>query len=166
MYYYALEGTAKSRLDMAISKMRELARKELKLEESEIVTRTLRPEDVGLTGEWTFDTGGTGWVTLIDSASIADNRYICINGVFYPQSSTQNVTQLEISRAGQVVRYWQIQGANLTENLAIYFDDPVIVKQNETLTVKGYSLASSTEKIQLLGATTEKIGILVQKGLI
>ena len=165
VYYYKLDGIAKSKLDMAVGKMEGLARKELKLDDTEILTRTLRPEDVGLTGEWTFTTTATGWQTLINNQTISDNRYIAITGVFYPQSAAQGITQLELTRMGQVVRYWQIQGANFTENLAVYFDDPIIVKQNTPITVKGYVITAGTDKIQLLGATTEKVGLLVQKGL-
>jgi len=132
------------------------------------VLRMLRPEDVGLTGAWTVNlASASAWTTYINAASIANNRFIGICGIGVPQSAVQGGTQVRITAQGQVLRWWGIQDANLTDNLEFYFDDPVeVIKQNTPVTVEVYARAiSATERVVLLGAVVEKEGILVKKGV-
>ena len=167
-FYYKLEGPAKSAYDKMQTGLEGIARKELKLKDPKsIVTRELRPEDVGLsTPEWTFNvTPAAAWFTMVNNQSISDNRFVGINGIFYPKSTDQAVSQIKITREGQDVRYWPIQGINYQENLAVYFDDPIIVKQNTPITIEGYAVSTgATEKICFLGLVAEKEGLLVQSG--
>ena len=167
MRYIKLEGPAKQAYDRMCNTLMNTAKQELGLSEKDLILRQLRPEDVGLTGAWTVNLSATGWITYIDAASIGNNRFIGINGIAIPQSAVQGGTQVRITAQGQVLRWWQIQDANLTEDLVYYFDDPVeVVKQNTPLTVEVYCRAiSATERIVLIGAVVEKEGILVKKGV-
>lgn len=131
-----------------------------------MVIRTLRPEDLGLTGSWSFATGATGWVTYINSVVIANNTFIGINGVRNLTTTTpQAVTQIRITREGNVARYWDIQGINQFDNPEAFFDDPITVDQNTTIKLECYSIASATEKLVLIGDVVEKRGILINPPL-
>jgi len=139
------------------------ASRELNLPRSELTVRELRPEDLGLSNpEWTFSITGSQWNTLVNSNTIADNRFVGIYGVRYAQTGGQSVSQLKVTRAGKTVRYYHIQGVSYLENQTAYFDDPVSVDQNTTVTIEGYGTATaSAEKLVLLGLVVEKKGLLV-----
>jgi len=163
-YLFKLEGRALEAYNVMVAKLKEKAMRELKLPESEIVIRPLRPEDLGLsTPEWTFNVGSaTAWNTEIDNTTIADNRFVGINGVLIEESGEMGCTQIKITRMGQDVRYWQIQGVNYLEDSCIFFDDPVTIDQNTTLTVKFYCRTADTDfQCCFLGAVAEKRGVLV-----
>jgi len=162
-YYEKLEGPALSAYRAMVNKLREKALRELKLGAEDIIIRQLRPEDLGLsTAASTFNISSTGWNTIIDT-TIADNRFVGIHGVLIGESGTSVVTQLKVTRAGQDVRYWHIQDVNFLESPVIYFDDPVTVDQNTSITIKAYALATDSEwRCTFLGAVAEKRGLLVQ----
>ncbi len=146
-------------------KLQEKATKELNLGPDDLVTRALRPEDLGITGRWSFNvTSTSGYHTMVDAATVSNNRFISIEGIFYPKSSAQLITQLEIKRAESIVRYWTIQGVNFLENNMILFDDPLTLDQNQPITIKGYNPTTSTntaEEVVFIGTVAEKKGILV-----
>ncbi|MCD6240466.1 hypothetical protein J7K27_02935 [Candidatus Bathyarchaeota archaeon] len=163
-YYFKLEGPALAALTAVTKEIKRIATAQLKVSEDEIVTRPLRPEDLGLSNPvWTFNiSSANAWNTLI-SHTIPSDRFISINGILYQVSGTAVLTQLRITRAGQKKRYWQIQGAEYTENQTMFFDDPVIVEQNTPITIEGYATAtSSDEKLCFLGVVAERKGILIQ----
>jgi len=163
-YYFKLEGPALAALTALTREVKKVAMTQLKVSEDEIVTRPLRPEDVGLsTPVWTFNiSSANAWNTLI-SHTIASDRFVGINGVLYQVSGTAVITQLRVTRAGQKKRYWQIQGVEYTENQTMFFDDPIIVEQNTPITVEGYATAtSSAETLCFLGVVAERKGILIQ----
>lgn len=167
-FYYKLEGPAKTAYDRMVDELYKLAETELKKSRAELILRSLRPKDIdsSLNPEWTFNiSSGGAWNTMVDNKTILDNRFVGINGIFYPKSTgDQAVSQIKITKAGEVVRYWQIQGINYTENLAIYFDDPFIVKQNTPITIQGWGVTTgATEKIVFRGMVVEKAGLLVAK---
>ena len=85
-FYEKLEGAALDAYVQMVRKLRETAASELKLPEEELVFRPLRPEDLGLTTpEWTFNVASTAtWNKIIDAKTIADNRFVGINGISYP----------------------------------------------------------------------------------
>lgn len=165
VYTPKLEGASLSALKYTNANIKERAMKELGLKEDEIVVRDLRPEDVGLsTPEWTFNiASGTAWNTMIDAATISDSRFISIVGIMVMESTDSVVSQLKVTRGGQVKRYWQIQGANYLEDATMYFSDPIIVDQNTSITVEGYGVSTdSAFKCVLIGLVAEKKGLLIQ----
>lgn len=162
-YLFKLDGKALEAYHAMVAKLKEKAMRELKLPEKEIVVRPLRPEDLGLsTAEWTFSLTSGAWATAIDNATIADNRFVGINGVLLEESGESAGTQIKITRMGQDVRYWQIQGVNYLEDACIFFDDPITIDQNTTVTVKIYARATDADfQCCFLGAVAEKRGVLV-----
>jgi len=167
MRYTKLEGEAKRGHDRMKDTLMRVAKQELGLGDKDLIQRQLIPEDLGLTGQWTVNLSATGWVTYISAYSIANNRFIGINGIAIPQSAVQGGTEVRITAQGQVLRYWQIQDANLTEDLVYYFDDPVeVIRQNTPVTIEVYCRATSaTERVVIIGEVVEKEGILVKKGV-
>ncbi len=152
----------------AYNKMKkELKRRAMQagLAESDIVIRSLRPEDLELTTpQWTFTLSSTvGYVLMIATVSIDDLRWVGINGICYTNAAPA-VNQLKIVRAGSDARVWNIQEAQHNENDSIWADDPVIVNQNETLAVYQYCSAATTQSAELIvfyGLVAEKRGIVV-----
>lgn len=148
-----------------VGSLKKKAMQELKLPEGEIIVRSLRPEDLGLTNpDWTFNIAASSWNILIPAYTIADNRFVGINGVFVAESGEQAVTQLKVTREGQVKRFWQIQGANFLQDQTEYFDDPITVDQNTPLTIQGYAPSGTSDtafRCIFLGAVAEKRGVLV-----
>lgn len=165
MFYPKLEGLSLVAHEKAVDKLQMQAQKELRLESRFLVTRSLRPEDLGITGYWYFNvTSTSGWHTMVNAATIAQNRFITIEGVMYPKSGTQLITQLEIKRAESTVRYWTIQGVNFLENCLLFFDDPLTLGQNQPITIKGYNPSTTTnsaEEVVFIGSVVEKRGITV-----
>jgi len=148
-----------------VSALYSKAEKELKLRREELVLRPLRPEDIGLpTPVWTFNIAtANAWNTMIDNVSIADNRFVGINGILYGESGTGVVVQIEIKRAGEVKRYWQVQDVNFLEDATIFYDDPITIDQNQTISVRGYATAVDSDlRLSFLGAVVEKKGLLIK----
>jgi len=163
-YYFKLEGNALAAYNKMVHVLIDKAMRELKLPREEVVVRPLRPEDVGLTTPvWTFNVASANaWNIMINEKIINDNRFVGINGVLYGESGTGAVTQLEITRQGEIKRYWQVQDVNFLEDAAVFFDDPVTVDQNTTITVKGYATAIEADlRLSFLGAVAEKRGLLI-----
>ena len=81
-----------------VSEIRARARKELGLPDSEIVVRSLRPEDIGLSNpEWTDTAGSNAWADYVDT-TVGDQKFILINGV---NKTEAYVTQVRITREGK-----------------------------------------------------------------
>ncbi len=162
--YPKFEGVPVAAYHKMVADLQARAKRELGLPDSEIVTRPLRAEDLGLsTPQWKFTLSSTvGYVAMIDSISVADNRFVGINGICYT-NGTPAVNQLRITRAGSVARVWNIQEAQSNENDSVWVDDPVTVGQNETLLIEHYVTAATTDAAELIafyGVTVEKRGIV------
>ena len=162
--YPKFEGVPVVAYEKMVTDLKARAMRVLGLPESEIVIRPLRAEDLGLTTpQWTFTLSSTvGYVAIVDGVSIADNRFIGINGICYTNTNP-TVNQLRITRAGSVSRVWNIQEAQYNENDSVWVDDPVTVGQNETLTIEQYAAAATTQAAELIvfyGVTVEKRGIV------
>jgi len=146
------------------------AQMQLGLPREEIILRDLRSDDVdllGLPGKWKFAvTNTTSWKTLVDSKTIADNRFICISGIF-TEMPNPVIHTIRITRAGSVARWWNVQRVGLQEDSEMHVDDPIIVDQNQTLTIEGYNghtatnLTGTPEEIGFLGCVAEKRGLLI-----
>ena len=172
MFYKEFKGVAYEAYRLMRQDLINMAMKELNVSEDELAVRALRPEDVmvanfpqwsksnvtaSLYGGWA--TGSSGWVNLTNTFSVADNRFVGIYGV---SNRSTNVTQLKIERSGSVARYWHIQElVPNCENDIMFVDDPIIIPQNNLLTIQGYALASATEYLRLIGLTVERKGLLV-----
>ncbi len=168
MFYPKLEGVSLEAHRVTVDKLTTLAKRELKLGDEGIIKRSLRPEDLGLTGRWAFTvTSTSGYHTMVNAATISNTKFVSLEGVFYPKSSAQLITQLEINRSGSIVRYWTIQGVNFLQDNMFFFDDPVTIKQNDPVTIRGYNPTTSTnaaaspEEIVLIGTVVEKKGLTI-----
>ncbi len=169
MFYKEFKGVAYEAYRLMKQDLIDMAKKELGLSEDDLVVRQLRPEDVIVSGtpQWSkttnatggWATAGTGWVNLTNTFSMADNRFVGIYGI---SDRSTNITQLRIDRSGSRTRHWHIQELIPNcENNIMFVDDPVIIPQNELLTIQGYSLASATEYLRLIGLVVERKGLLV-----
>ena len=133
------------------------AMKELGLPESEIVLRSLRPEDIGLsTPEWTDTAGSNAWADYVDT-TVGDQKFILINGV---QKTTAFMSQVRITREGKVAAIWNIQQAAKLRDKTLFFE-PVLVDQNALIHIEHYGLSASTEKLILFGAVAEPRGLTI-----
>ena len=161
--YTSLAGAALDARNKIEAALLQKATKELNLSRAELTVRELRPEDLGLsTPEWTHTGTAATWSSIVNAHTMADNRFVGIYGVRYAQTGTQSFSQLEITRAGNTVRYYHIQGTAYLEDQTQYFDDPVTIEQNTTVTIKAYPVTTVTaEKMVLLGLVVEKKGLLV-----
>ena len=169
MFFNKLEGISLSAYELMIKDLRTKAQTELKLNPDQVVVRDLRPEDIGLTGGRFTSTMNilSSWNKIINTYTVADNRFIGISGIFYARiSGTQAATQLRVTRATSKARYWNIQGINITENAQRFFDDPIITGQNQTLTIEAFvpnvtANTTKAENIILMGSVAERKGILI-----
>jgi hypothetical protein len=157
-----MEGPTQTAYNSLVSQLKSKAMKELSLPSKDIISRPLRPEDLGLsTPRWSFNITTGDWNTLVDIA-VADNRFIGINGVVCLETTTQGISQIEITSGGRVSRIFNVEGIILLDNPIFYTDEPLISTQNSNLTIKGYAIATSTaEKFGFLGAVVEKRGLVL-----
>lgn len=160
--YLKLEGPPLDAQKKMIENLKRRAMKMLNLPASEIVMRALRPTDLDLsTPEWSFNITSGQWNTMVN-ITVADNRFIGINGIVYLETSSQSISELKITRMGKVAKYLNIEGIILCENPYQFIDDPVIVDQNTNITIEGYGIGTNaTEKMGFLGAVAEKRGLLI-----
>lgn len=166
MFYPELKGNALEAYNTMVTNLRSRARAELKLSDSGIVVRPLRPEDLGLSnGEWYLNmdaSSGSVWNTSdIDAKTVADNRFIGINGVF--DNNGGDVCAVRITREGATAREWDVIDIHNKKHKCGYVDDPVTIDQNTTVTVSLYLGAASTlnNTFGLIGAIAEKRGLLI-----
>ncbi len=162
--YHELRGVALDAYNKCCTELLRRAQEQLGLPREEIVLRDLRSDDLGVTGKWKFScTSTAGWNTLIDTYTIIDNRFVCISGIFTEESAPV-VHTLKITRAGSVARWWNVQRVGLQDDNELHIDDPIIVDQNQTITVEGYNGLTTTnpaEEIGLIGCVAEKRGMVV-----
>jgi len=161
MFYPELrDGPAMIAYQEMVKKLKEEASRVLRPDQ--IVMRPLRATDLGIsTPDWRQYLSSTATWNTLASTQIANNRWIGINGVFYPQSAYQAITELQITAGGKIERYWSIQGINNYVNATGYADDPIIIGQNVNLDIKGYTINSSTETIVFIGMVVEKKGLTI-----
>ena len=159
MLYPNLAGPPLEAYNAAVQTIRQRAMKELNLGPDQIVVRPMRPDDVGLTAEWTWATGtSAAWATYINAATVADNRFMAIYGV---QDGLSYASQLKVNRGGSDARIWNIQAVNNFINNIGYFDDPVTLDQNTQVTITGWATTSGTSKLVLIGVVAERRGIVI-----
>ena len=158
-----LKGASLNAYNNALSLAVKKALSEFKVSsQDQLVIRELRPQDLGLpNGVWSFTTTANAETTIIDT-NVNKGRIIVINGVFYPISGTQAITQLTVTSGSGVARIWTIQGISYLENETAYFVDPLTIKQNNPITIQAYATAASTdEPLVLLGTVVELKGMVI-----
>lgn len=162
---FELEGDALDAYNRMAGELKAKAMSELGLPESEIIVRPLRAEDVGFTTpQWASpaiaDATTNAWNNIINTYTIADNRFVGINGVHrgFGQGTTNAFSQVRITKSGKMARIWNLQAVEDFVGNTVYFDDYVTVDQNNQLTIEGYALVGTTDKMVLLGLVAEKRG--------
>ena len=164
--YHELKGTPLDAYNKCCNEILSRAQMQLGLPREELILRDLRSDDLGVTGKWGFtiaNAGTIGWTSIVNTKEIADNRFICISGMFTEESDPV-VHSIKITRAGSVARWWNVQRVGLVEDNELHFDDPVIVDQNTTITIEAYNAHTTTnpdEQCGFIGCVAEKRGMTI-----
>ncbi len=141
-------------------RLKEMAMKQLNLSESELVVRSLRPEDVGLSASaFSFPiTKVNAWNNII-STNVADNRFIAIVGLTY----TGNViTQVRVVAAGATKEIWNVQAIPAMETPRFVDLTPTAIQQNQRLDIDVYATGTSAgESLVIEGIVVERKGLVV-----
>lgn len=168
-FYPELKGIALDATNKCCTELLRRAQEQLGLPREEIILRSLRPEDIGY-AQAKFKNSLTttlGWNNLVNTYTIADNRFVCITGVFTEESTPTRVHQLKINRAGSDARIWNVQRIALQDDNEMHVDDPIIIDQNTQMTIAGYNgLLTTTgsntwEEFGFIGCVAEKRGMLI-----
>lgn len=141
-------------------KLKEMASKQLNLPESELVVRSLRPEDLGLSSSaFNFPINtANAWNNII-SANVGDNRFIALTGAVY---TGDVITEVRIVAGGSTKEYWNIQAIPSMENPRYVDLTPTIIQQNQRLAIDVYAInASAGESLIMEGIVVEKSGLVV-----
>ena len=163
------EGPAVQAVKDLTRVMKDRARTELSLPESEIIVRSMRPQDLGFAsgtyGQLAITAANTA-TNLVAANTIADNRYVGIYGIAaneaFSAAGTAELEHVRITRKGSVAREWNIRALQLFENQTGWFSDPVILDQNTTVTIALFGSSTSTvADFELYGVTVEKRGLVV-----
>ena len=173
-FYGDLKGTPLDARNKCCNEVIRRAQEQLGLPREEIVLRPLRPEDIGvriggnLISKFKFAIGTTlGWNNLVTTETIADNRFVCISGIFTEETSATRVHQIKINRAGSDARIWNVQRVALQEDKTLHVDDPIIIDQNTQLSITGYNglltttSANTWEEFGFIGCVAEKRGMVI-----
>ena len=168
-FYHTLKGTPLDARNKCCNEVLRRAQEQLGLPREEIILRPLRPEDIGYTSAKFKKAISTtlGWNTLVNTYTVADNRFVCISGVFTEESTPTRIHQIKINRAGSDARFWQVQRVALQDNNEMHVDDPIIIDQNTQLTITAYNgLLTTTgsntwEEFGFIGCVAEKRGMLI-----
>jgi len=172
-FYHELKGTPLDARNKCCNEVLRRAQEQLGLPREEIILRPMRPEDVGWnplgrTPKFKVSIKTTlGWNQLVSTYTIADNRFVCISGVFTEESTPTRIHQIKINRAGSDARYWPVQRVAMQDDNELHVDDPIIIDQNTQLTITGYNglltttSANTWEEFGLIGCVAEKRGMLI-----
>jgi len=172
-FYHELKGIALDATNKCCNEILKRAQEQLGLPREEIILRPLRPEDIGwnplgVTPKFKVGLATTlGWNNLVATYTIADNRFVCITGVFTEESTPTRIHQIKINRAGSDARIWNVQRVSLQDDHEMHVDDPIIIDQNTQLTITGYNgLLTTTgtstwEEFGMIGCVAEKRGMLI-----
>ena len=166
--YPELKGNALRAYESMVNKLRQKAMSELKLSASEVVVRPLRPLDINATvTDWYITNNGISSsayaaLTNIDGATIANSRFVGINGIFN-QTGASSLHAVRITREGAVAREWAVDTIPAWKHQAAWVDDPVTLDRNTTVTIAGWHGIASTlaNTFGFLGAVAEKRGLLI-----
>ena len=173
-FYSELKGTPLDARNKCCNEVLRRAQQQLGLPREEIILRPLRPEDIGiridgnLVPKFKFSLTNTlDWNTLITTETIADNRFVCISGVFTEHDTPTRIHQIKITRAGSDARIWNVQRVAVQDDKQMFVDDPIIIDQNTQLTITAYNglltttSASTWEEFGFIGCVAEKRGMVI-----
>lgn len=168
-FYSELKGTPLDARNKCCNEVLRRAQEQLGLPREEIILRPLRPEDIGFTTPKFKSSIATtlGWNNLVTTYTIADNRFVCISGMFTEESTPTRIHHIRITRAGSVSREWNVQRISVQDDKQMFVDDPIIIDQNTQLTVASYNGlltttgANTWEEFGFIGCVAEKRGMLI-----
>lgn len=130
----------------------------------EVDLRQLRPQDVfssESTYSWCHTMSDSADTTIVNAAQNKSNRWYYINAVAHGEGVGELI-RLKIKRAAQDAREWYVEMIHTWDENIGYVDDPVIVEEDQVITVTGYaSTASTICDWGLLGEVAEKKGLLI-----
>ena len=142
----------------AEGELKQIAMKELGLGEDELTVRSLRPEDLGVSGAWSFNIGtANAWNNII-SSSLGDNRFLMITRVTYTGSA---ITQVRVVAGGSTKEVWSIQHIPAMETPTFIDLTPTIIKQNQSISIDVYATSAGTESLIFDGVVIEKKGLVL-----
>lgn len=171
MFNSKLEGEALEGHRKGMNELYRLASEQLKVPRSELVARPLRPDDIGptvagSTQDYRYGQTATAWDTIINGKTIDDGRFIMINGVYIGGTIANGpavpIEQIRFTCKGSDVAYWETTPIGNFESKTGYIDQPIIVGQNQSITVKTWGRsASSIVDWAILGMVVEQRGLLI-----
>ncbi len=141
-------------------KLKAMASKQLRIPESELVVRSLRPEDLGSSSSaFSFPIAtANAWNNII-STNVSDNRFIAITGVVYTGSI---ITQLRIVAAGSTKEIWNVQAIPSMETPRYVDLTPTAIQQNQMLAIDVYATNTSAgESLVFEGIVVERKGLVI-----
>lgn len=184
-FYPELKGNPLAARQRALTKILETAKRELNLQQSDLVIRPLRPDDIiaNNAGTWKSLSIATTRTELINK-DIADNTFISIYGVALRKGTrlgnaspvsliggsidiilTQNeIQEMKITRKGSVARFWDLTPIPAFESEVGYVDDPFTVDQNTNIKIELVATTTTIldqDKYAILGDVVEKRGLLI-----
>ena len=138
--------------------LKQIAMRELNLGEEGLSIRSLRPEDLGLSGSWSFNIATPNAWNNILSTSLGDNRFLLLEGVVYTGSK---ITQIRIVAGGRTSEIWSISQIPFMENPQYVDLTPTIIKQNQSISIDVYSTGTGTESLIFEGIVCERKGLVI-----
>lgn len=165
VFYTTFDGVALAAYNAGIDKLKSKSSREIGLAVDGAIIRPVRPEDLGSsTPWWVLNQTATNTWTAFTGAStytVADNRFVLINGVYF-NGNSRELHQVRITREQSVTRYWVVTPIRGFISRTGYGDDPWTVDQNTVFTMEGIcSSVSTLFEFDLIGAVAEKRGILI-----
>lgn len=168
-FYGDLKGTPLDARNKCCNEVQRRAQNQLGLPREEIILRPLRSVDIGYSTD-KFKSSITttlGWNNLVTTYTVADNRFVCISGMFTEESTPTRIHHVRITRAGSVSREWNVQRVSLQDDNQMFVDDPIIIDQNTQLSIEAYNglltttSANTWEEFGFIGCVAEKRGMLI-----
>ena len=166
-FYGELKGTAMDARNKCCNEVLARAQQQLGLPREEIILRPLIASDIGYSTPKfkSTITDAAAWNSLVTTYTIADNRFVCISGVFTEEDSPTQIAHIRITRAGSVAREWNVQRVADQDDKQMHVDDPIIIDQNTTLSINSYCGLTATtgtaEEFGFIGCVAEKRGMLI-----
>jgi hypothetical protein len=122
------------------------------------VVRSIRPQDVGL-NNWNHTSAATNSYEAWINTTIADVTFMGIEGVSYSGTS---FSQAQFNAGARTSGFWNLNQIAGLENQMQIMMTPIIVEQNQPLTVTvNANTQPATEAIVLIGSIVEKRGMVI-----
>ena len=165
VFYPEFKGVALAAYNQGIDKLKSKMSREIGLAVDGGIIRPVRPEDLGSTYPWwqLNQVATNTWTGFVGATTttIADNRFVLINGVYF-NGSSKELHQIRVTREQSVTRYWVVTPIRGFVSHTGYADDPWTVDQNTVFTLEGIcSSVSTLTEFDFIGAVAEKRGILI-----